>query len=253
MDWRRTFRAAVPAALFAAAGVAAPAAGDIILPAYVAAASNPNTFSTATPDQLVNNSGLSTPVNTGATLAQAQAATHVFDGNFAQSFVTNAPGTDYFVNGGTPPVIVLDLGADVQLANAVVWNYQNTGGGNANGGNMTRTMDVRLNTAAQGSATFAGTATTLTLLPVADNDGVGGNDLGGVNSAQTVGLTGTGRFVQITLTDNYRNFQGITGGGDRVGLGEFRINAVPEPAAGGLLAAAGVGVLVRRRRTGAGR
>lgn len=53
--------------------------------------------------------------------------------------------------------------------------------------------------------------------------------IGGTNSAQRFDLTGLGdeataRYVQLTVLDNHRGFGGVTGGGDRVGLGELRFN-----------------------------
>jgi hypothetical protein len=75
------------------------------------------------------------------------------------------------------------------------------------------------------------------------------DDPNGKNSAQVFGLNGTARNVQLTVTDNYRNFQGITAGGDRAGLGEVRFygEVIPEPAGLSLLLLAG-GFAMRRRR-----
>ena len=234
----------IPALLLVPAFMAASASAAIVIPT-IADASGSNAFNPAT--TTVNGSGLSGTLANGDSLATALGLTHAFNGDFAQSYVSNASGTDYFA-AGTPPVIIYDLGSDVSLANVILWQYQNNGGpGTDNQGNHTRTLDLRINTAAQGFGSFSGTTTSITMLPVEDNDAIGGNDLGGVNSAQNFALTGTGRYVQVTFTDNYRNFQGITVGGDRVGLGEIAFNAVPEPSAAllGLLGAVG---LFRRRR-----
>ena len=77
--------------------------------------------------------------------------------------------------------------------------------------------------------------------------------LGGTNSAQTFAAGGvTARYVQMTVTDNHVGTAGITGGGDRVGIGELRFDtsAVPEPTAFCLttLSLLGLAVVRRRRR-----
>ena len=92
-------------------------------------------------------------------------------------------------------------------------------------------------------------ATPMLMLPVEDNDGNGGNDPGGVNTAQSPGLSVTARYVRLTITDNFRGFQGIINGGDRAGLDEVRFygEAIPEPASAALLRVA-TGALLRRRR-----
>lgn len=199
---------------------------------------------------VTNNSGMTPAVNNGDSLGSASGAVHIY-GGFTESFVTNASGADYFAGFGAtnPPVVVFDLGSDSLLSNILLWQYQNDGGGAANVGNHTRTLDLRFNTAAQGAGSFSGAPVTLTMLPVLDNDGIGGNDMGGVNGAQLFSLGGTARYVQLTITDNYRGFQGITAGGDRAGLGEVRFfgEAVPEASSAGLVLLAG-GLLLRRRR-----
>jgi len=227
------------------------AAPTIIVPA-ISSVTNENAFNGQTFNFLVNNSGMTPAVNTGDSLASAQAAVHNY-GSFTESWVTVDSTADYFATGfgaTNPPSVVFDLGADSVLSNILLWQYQNDGGGVINVGNHTRTLDLRFNTAAQGPSTFSGSATTLTMLPVVDGDGLGnGNDLNGVNSAQTFSLGGTARYVQLTVTDNYRGFQGIVNGGDRAGLGEVRFvgQAVPEPGSAGLLLLA-AGALTRRRR-----
>lgn len=236
--------------LLASAGFAA-AAPTIILPA-ISSFANEDPFTGQTFTFLTNNSGMTPAVNNGDSLSAAQAAVHNY-GGFTESWVTNNSTSDYFLTGigaTNKPVVVFDLGQDTAISNILLWQYQNDGGGPANVGNHTRTLDLRFNSAAQGGTTFNGSATTLTMMPVVDNDGVPGNDLGGANSAQTFALSGTARYVQMTITDNYRGFQGIVNGGDRAGLGEVRFfgDAVPEPATAGLLALAGA-ALARRRRS----
>lgn len=233
--------------LTAGASFAAPA---IMIPA-ISSVANENAFLGQGFSFVTNNSGMTPAVNNGDSLAAAQSAVHAY-GGFTESFVTNASTSDYFDTGGgnaAPPTVVFDLGSDSLLSNILLWQYQNDGGGSANVGNHTRTLSLRFNTAAQGAGTFSGAPIALTMLPVLDNDGIGGNDLGGLNSAQTFSLSSTARYVQLTITDNYRGFQGITAGGDRAGLGEVRFfgEAVPEASSAILLLLSG-SLLLRRRR-----
>lgn len=219
--------------------------GAIVVPT-LNSSSNLNSFNA--PTFLTDNSGLSTPVNTGDTLAQASAATHVFDGNFGQSWVTNNSGADYFANFGATntPTFVWDLGGLSKVEDIVLWQYQNNGGNGTAIGNETRTFELRFSqsTTFTGAADFSGTMASVL-------------GLGGLNLAQAFDLTGVAdasvaRFVELRITDNYFGQPGITGGGDRVGLGEIRFNVtaviVPEPASAGLMLLAGA-ALLRRRRT----
>ncbi len=230
----------------------AGAAPTIILPA-ISSVTDENPFLGQGFAFVTNNSGMTPAVNNGDSLASAQAAVHSY-GNFTESWVTNDSTSDYFATGfgaTNPPSVIFDLGADISLSSIILWQYQNDGGGVTNVGNHTRTLDLRFNSAAQGAGAFPGSATALTMLPVVDGDGLGnGNDLNGVNSAQTFGLSGTARYVMLTVTDNYRDFQGIIAGGDRAGLGEVRFfgEAIPEPGSVGLLILTGSAALRRRRR-----
>ena len=70
---------------------ATSARAEIVVPVLDSSAYT-NAYSNGTPDKLTDSSGLSVAVNTGDTLAQAQSATHVWDGGFAQSWVTNGGG-----------------------------------------------------------------------------------------------------------------------------------------------------------------
>jgi hypothetical protein len=245
-----TLRRPLFASLLLSAGCAA-AAPTILVPS-ISSVTNENPFDTRTFSYVVNNSGMTPAVNTGDSLAAAQAAVHVY-GGYAESWVTVDSTADYFATGfgsTNPPSVVFDLGSDTLLSDILLWQYQNDGAGATNVGNHTRTLDLRFNSAAQGAGAFLGSATTLTMLPVLDGDGAGnGNDLNGINSAQTFAVGGVARYVQLTVTDNYRGFQGIVAGGDRAGLGEVRFfgEAIPEPAAAGLLLLAG-GMVLRRRR-----
>ena len=213
----------------------------IIIPT-VADSSGANAFTFGPVSNTVDGSGLSGTLGNGDTLAYAQSLTHIYDQDASQSFVTNQVFPDYFASGGSPPVIVYDLGVDTELAHVIFWQYQNQ-----SLGNHVRTIDLRFNTESQGSQSFSGTVSSVLMLPVEDNDADPDNDLGGINSAQTFQLSVTARYVQVTLTDNYLGFQGITNGGDRVGFGEIAFHAVPEPSAA-ILGAFGVLAMLRRCR-----
>ncbi len=208
--------------------------------------------------ETINNAGMNTPVNGGDSLASATAATHAFGGTYNQSYVSSDPGgypSDFFDSlpgGDTDVDIVYDLsgGGDLTIGSVLLWQYENNGGGAANVGNGARTIEIRVNTEAEGSEVFAGAATIVTLLPVTDGDEDSLNDLAGVNSAQVFALDAiaSGRYVQLSITDNYLGQQGITAGGDRVGLGEVRFaSEVPEPMT---LALLGLGslALIRRKK-----
>ncbi len=228
---------------------------SIFIPSIVSTSSE-NAYGGQTFAYALDNSGLTSPVNSGDSLAYAMAVNHIY-GGYEESYVTEGGATDYFVDGlgaSALPTFVLDLGTDSDLANILLWQYQNDGGGNPGDsvktGNFARTIELRFNSASQGSSNFFGASTSITLQPVVDGDGISGNDLGGTNSAQNFPLSAAGRYVQLTLTDNYRGFQGITDGGERVGLGELRFNgtAIPEPTGAALLAAGGLVLAIRRRR-----
>lgn len=105
------------AGVVALALVASAARANIIVPT-LAASSNLNPYSTGTPDKLTDNSGLTAPVNAGATLASILGVRHVFDSGFAQSWVTNASTSDYFLTGfgaANPPIFGWDLGQDLAI------------------------------------------------------------------------------------------------------------------------------------------
>jgi hypothetical protein len=229
-----------------------PPVGTGIIVPTLAAATNANPFDVATPAKMTDNSGMAPPVNQGDSLGSALSATHVF-GNYAESWVTNASGADYFAGGTPAPTFLWDLHGDVNLDTILLWNYQNDGGGNPDGGgyrvgNQARTVELQFNTEAEGSAVFSGPTTTVYMAPV----------LTAPNSAQGFGLSETARYVLMRVTDNhYGDPDGFgvnpTIGGDRVGIGEVRFHgtAVPEPSTL-LLAVAGLGICaagrIRKRR-----
>ena len=219
--------------------LAAAANATIIVPSIVSEA-NTNPYSTATTAGLNDNSGMTPGVNAGDSLESALAATHVFGGVF-ESWVTVGADPDYF--GAYPPAeIVWDLtgGGNTTTGSAVLWQYQNDGGGEGRVGNHAKTIEFLFNTEAQGDVSFTGAATTIEMAPVMD----------GINAAQGFALPGDeARYVLMRVTDNHFGSPGIIAGGDRVGLGEVRFatEIIPEPATIALLGLGSLG-LIRRRK-----
>lgn len=131
------------------------------------------------------------------------------------TWVTNAPNGgngDYFANGFPDPVLVIDLGENRALGEISTWGYSN---GNTNGG---KDFTLRFATSAEGSGGFG---TSISYAP--EFEAAFSADLRDSHDfVQTV----TARFVEITFTDNWQDFQGGTPGGDRVGLGEIAFEVV---------------------------
>lgn len=214
-----------------------PSGTGIIRPKLLGSA-NANPFDVALPAKMVDNSGMTPAVNTGDSLASALAATHVF-GGFAESWVTNANAPDYFGPNPAAPEFVFDLEVDTVLDAIVLWNYQNDGGGGGRVGNQARTIELQVNTEAEGSAVFGGPVTTIFMAPV----------LTAPNGAQGFGLADVGRYVKMRVLDNHYGDPDGFGvdpmiGGDRVGIAEVRFHGtvVPEPTTT-TLAALGVALL----------
>jgi len=219
--------------------LAAVANAAIIVPSIVSEA-NTNPYSTATTAQLNNNSGMTPVINAGDSLESAMGAVHDFGGVF-ESWVTVGATPDYF--GAYPAAeIIWDLtgGGNTTAGSAILWQYQNDGGGVGRVGNHAKTIEFLFNTEAQGDVSFAGAATTIEMAPVMD----------GINAAQGFALPGdSARYVLMRVTDNHFESPGIIAGGDRVGLGEVRFatEVIPEPATIALLGLGSLG-LIRRRK-----
>ena len=157
--------------------------------------------------------------------------------------MTADPGgfpSDYIEAAGAP-VLVFDLGADVDLTEISVWNYSD---GNTNGASE---ISVEFATEADGDAGFGTSIMLNPVLPVAFD--------ATPRQSLPFGETVTARYVQVTVTDNYFDPPGDgTGmnplaGGDRVGLREVAFAVIPEPTSAAIaLGALGVIALGRRSR-----
>ena len=127
-------------------------------------------------------------------------------GGSSHTWVTNAPGADYFALL-PDPVLLLDLGADRSLSEISTWGYANS---NTNGG---KDFTLRFATSADGPG---GLATSITYTPSFDA-AFSADTRDSHSFSQTV----IARYVELVFTDNWKNLQGGTPGGDRVGLGEI--------------------------------
>lgn len=225
-------------------------ADQIITPNTPTSTVAPNAGSTLA--GLVDGAGLSAAVATGMDLAAALTVTHAND-TLSQNYVTAQSGGDYF-SAGTPPVFTFVLGGSYDNVNAIVlWNYAaGTGAPGVAPNNAAKNFDLQFFSDAAATVSL-GSVTGLSLARSLPTTGSGS----GPQVAQHILFTGGVDFdgvraIRMTLTDNYAGFAN-GGGGDRVGLGEVRFAAIPEPSTYGLLGAASVALVscVRRRRRGA--
>jgi len=140
-------------------------------------------------------------------------------GNLEDStWVTDRFAPDYFFDGGITPIITFDLGSDVLLSEISTWGYTN------NHGNSARAFSLRFATDAEGTDPDTGFGTSITYNPsfVTGIDPIPRN-------SNAFSENVTARYVELTITDNWLGFGGVTNGGDRVGLGEV---AFEDPPAG---------------------
>lgn len=172
--------------------------------------------------QLIDGSGLS---NTSPDISNILSVTHGTTGS-TNSWVTNNPNGsgDFYANGTADPVLEFDLGNAHLVSAMVAWNYSVVG-------NAAKTFDadfiidgvvVDMVT----GLTFASSTNPANLI-----------SFGGHFLADT---------IRITITDNYLE---AGAGGDRVGLGEVRFVAIPEPGTLSLLALSAPFALRRKRRS----
>ena len=222
-----------------AACLATSAQAVIINPTFV---SGDNLFTVVElgfdPVNLTTDYLLSTPVSTGASLAQAQSA--VFTGSrqynsYWETFSTGDVNSGYF-SIYAAPTFVFDLGSINTLSNVVLWNGFATLGNQAKGFSLSFSND---------GTNFAGSYSNI----------LAASNVESVENAQTFALNDiSAQYVALTLTSNYAN-DSVMPGGDRVDLGKVRFDvadqvaAVPEPETWALMLAGfgAVGLAVRRR------
>lgn len=138
-------------------------------------------------------------------------------GGSTSTWVTNAPngGGDYFANGVADPVLIIDLGADRGLSEISTWGYANS---NTNGG---REFSLRFATSTEGTGGFRNSITYSPSFQAAFS--------ATTRDSNSFSQNVTARYVELTFTDNWRNGQGGTPGGDRVGLGEIAFEDTVPP------------------------
>lgn len=139
-------------------------------------------------------------------------------GGSTHTWVTNAPNggnDDYFSNGVPDPVLIIDLGADRALSEISTWGYANT---NTNGG---REFTLRFATSSEGTGGFGNSITYSPSFQAGFS--------ADTRDSNTFSQNVTARYVELTFTDNWRNGQGGTPGGDRVGLGEIAFEDTVPP------------------------
>ncbi len=172
------------------------AASEILIPSSTSLLTGTEFFPAA---NVSNGSGLSqTP-----TLANYQNVTHAA-ANGSTAWTTNAPGggsADYY-NFGPDPAFLFTFAETHEFTDLVYWGYHF---GNPNGNEG---KSFRLEFSSDGGASF-GPPTEVTSPAIS------------TSSATTLSLGGmiSGNTIRLTITDNW--FEGF-GGGDRVGIGEFR-------------------------------
>jgi hypothetical protein len=172
------------------------AASEIITPSSTNLVTGTEFFPAA---NVSNSSGLSR----SPTIDNYQDVTHSA-ANGSTAWTTNAPGggsADYY-NFGPAPVFVFTFDKTHDFSDLVYWGYHF---GNPNGNEG---KSFRLEFSTDGGANFG---------PPIDL----GSPAISTSSATTLSLGGiiSGNAIRLTITDNwFENF----GGGDRVGIGEFR-------------------------------
>lgn len=182
-------------------------ASEIITPVSTTLLTGSEFFPVA---NLTNGSGLSaTPTNNNY-----QSVTHA-GASGSSAWTTNAPGggsADYY-NFASPPVILFRFGETHQFSDLVYWGYH-FGRPNGNEGKA-----FRLEFSDDGGTTY-GPPIELTSPAISAS----------ASTTLSLGQIVSGNTIRLTITDNW--FEDF-GGGDRVGIGEFRflgetpINPVP--------------------------
>jgi hypothetical protein len=220
--------------VLAVAALGSVAQAGIVTPTYVSSLSSPHT-DTGTfpsgPNALATTGKLTPDVETGATLTQAEAAR--FTAGTLGGWATVSSGTNNYYASYPAPILAWDLGAVEDVNHVVLWQYDDNGNGN-----QLRGFSMAYSTDGVHFTAFSSV----------------GSLAAGTEAAQVFNLGGvTARYIEIRLDSNYHSSY-PTNGGDRVGLGQIRFDAlaVPEPGSLTLMGLAVVGLtwgVSRRNRS----
>ncbi|MGA0846603.1 MAG: choice-of-anchor D domain-containing protein, partial [Luteolibacter sp.] len=176
----------------------------------------------------------------------AYAATNLIGGDFVASlgdapagsnnWVSDTSPADYF-EAGVQPVLVFDLGADVDVRLLYLWAYsEGTTFTGDRQGNSLRSFSLRFATDAD---TTEGFGTTIAINPsftmapgLVTTEGVEfGTPQAQPVQAYDLGSTVKARYVEMTLADNYFGLPQHDGG-DRVGFNEIAFDSLAQPPSG---------------------
>jgi hypothetical protein len=181
-------------------------------------------------NNIINGNGLSgTPDFANYTSITHAAVSFDAPGNAWATIDPGPAAGDFYPQGGIAPVFEMTLDEVYELTDFVYWGYYF----DSPNGNEGREFLLEFST--DGGSTFP-TSTTVS------------SPLGTLAFANALTLPLGGSFdanaVRMTITDNHF---GGPAGGDRVGMGEVRFVAIPEPSSAILGSLALIGLLRRRR------
>jgi hypothetical protein len=131
------------------------------------------------------------------------------DGSSGTQWYSVASGSDYFGTGGTPPVLVIDLGSQQTIDSFDFSNYTVVG-------NRLKEFSLRFATEDEGPGAAGGSIGYQPGFTVA-------NQGPSVNQSFAFSQPVSARYVEMTLTDNYAE---AGSGGDRVGFAEIQFSQV---------------------------
>ncbi|MEM9315863.1 MAG: hypothetical protein AAGA95_14645, partial [Pseudomonadota bacterium] len=135
-----------------------------------------------------------------------------------ENWVTDAAFPDYFSAGLPAPVLLFDLGEDVELNGMLLWNYTfGSTDGNPQG-NAAQDIRLQFATDAQGASGInEDPAFAEDLRAGPPEPGLQPNNF---RERHPFSRPVTARYVRMTILSNYADAEGFSGG-DRVGLGEL--------------------------------
>lgn len=207
-------------------------AAILVTPASISYVTTPNQeegfLNLGNEDNLINGNGLSaTPDFSNYTTVTHDAVSLNAPGNAWATIDPGGLGSYFFFEGGINPVFEMTLDRTYILTDFVYWGYHF---GTPNGNEASSFL---LQFSTDGGLTYPTEIARF-------------GDLAAENS-RTLSLSSTfdANAVRMTIFGNH--FASEFPGGDRVGLGELRFVAVPEPSTGLLASLAGLAFLRRRR------